>query len=87
MQIKTYGVPGYAWLSREQPSSRSRGICCVWGLPFCLPARGRIHGLFSSCAAAVTGTASLTCQRCTEHAAETEGALVSSARPVTTVKQ
>lgn len=31
-------VPGYAWLSREQSSSQSRGICCVWGLPFRLPA-------------------------------------------------
>lgn len=38
------GVPGYAWLSREQSGSQSRGICCVWGLPLCLPARGWTHG-------------------------------------------
>lgn len=76
-----------AWLSREQPGSRSPGICCVWGLPFCLPARGRIHGLFSSCAAAVTGTASLTRQRDALSTQRREGALVSVACPVATVKQ
>lgn len=44
-------VPGYAWLSREQSGLESRGICFVWSfLPFCLPARGWIHGVFYICA-------------------------------------
>lgn len=48
---------GYAWLSREQLGSQSRGICCVLGLPFRLPRRGWNHGAFSVCAT-FTGTAS-----------------------------
>lgn len=35
-------MPGWARSSR---GSQSRGICCVWGLPFRLPARGWIHGV------------------------------------------
>lgn len=73
----------YACLSREQPGSQSRGICCVWGLPFRLPARGWIHGAFSVCAA-LTGTAASSHQR---HELRTQRrALVSWRHPRSTVK-
>lgn len=48
---------------------------------------GGFMGLLSSCAAAVTGTASLTRLRDALSTRQREGALVSSARPVATVKQ
>lgn len=63
MQMKTCDVSGYAWLSPEQWGFQSRGICRVWGLPFCLLlVRGWIHGAFFICAS-LTGAASLVCQR------------------------
>lgn len=83
MQMEMYGVPGYAWLSREQSGSQSRGICRVWGLPFRLPARGWIHGAFSVCAV-FTGTASPAHQR--NELRTLERSLVSWGRPRFTVK-
>lgn len=52
-------MPG--WAGSSQAHSHE-GFVVFGVLPFCLPARGWIHGLLSSCAAAVTGTASLTRQ-------------------------